>query len=137
MKECGLYIFVLTLAIYIYKLFRWTPCFSVVPISHSLCSSCDFLIRSQDTPLSSILPALTPSTVLPLSGSFSHFPLTSPHIHVTWLVVTYSSRLLKNISSWRRSPSHHSHSPSVVRFSWYSFPRYLIPPHGTWHTYNY
>lgn len=78
MKECGLYIFVLTLAIYIYKLFRWSPCFSVVPISHSLCSSCDFLIRSQDTPLSSILPALTPSTVLPLSGSFSHFPLTSP-----------------------------------------------------------
>lgn len=79
MKECSLYIFVLILAIYIFKLFRWSPCFSMVPISHSLCSSCDFLIRSQGTPLSSILPPLSPNTVFPLSVGLSPiFPLIPP-----------------------------------------------------------
>ena len=139
-KECSLNIFLLTLASHILKLFKWSPCFSMVPSSHSLCSSCDPpSVASTHHTAPSCLQALSiqcsfylwiPSPILPDTISTSHF---------TWLIITYSSGLLKNITSWRQwlSTLPQPFSLNKVRFSWYLFPWYLILLHGTLHPYNY
>lgn len=99
-EECSLNILLLTLAIYIFKLFKWSPCFSMVPSSHSLCSSYDppSVPRTHHTALSCLqslsvqcsLYLWIPSPILPDTTSTSHF---------TWLIITYSSGLLKNVTS--------------------------------------